>query len=43
MGDHYDPQAKAVRLTPGNLDGRSLTAVALGCYVAAFWLSRRKS
>jgi hypothetical protein len=32
QGDHYDPQAKAVRLTPGNLDGRSLTAVVVAAH-----------
>ena len=28
-GDHYDPQDKAVRLAPGNLQGHSLTAVTV--------------
>ena len=32
QGDHYDPQAKAVRLTPDNLDGKSLTAVAVAAH-----------
>ena len=31
-GDHYDPTAKAVRLTPGNFDGRSLTAVTVAAH-----------
>ena len=31
-GDHYDPKAKAVRLTPANLDGRSITAVAVAAH-----------
>ena len=30
-GDHYDPTDKVVRLTTKNHDGRSLTAVAVGC------------
>jgi len=31
-GDHYDPQAKAVRLTPDKLHGRSLTAVTVAAH-----------
>jgi uncharacterized protein len=31
-GDHYDPAAKAVRLSPGHLDGRSLTAVTVAAH-----------
>lgn len=31
-GDHYDPQAKAVRLTPENHDGRSLTAITVAAH-----------
>ena len=31
-GDHYDPKAKAVRLTPANLEGRSITAVAVAAH-----------
>ncbi len=31
-GDHYDPIDKAVRLSPGNFDGRSLTAVAVAAH-----------
>lgn len=31
-GDHYDPEAKAVRLTRNNLDGRSLTAVTVAAH-----------
>lgn len=31
-GDHYDPSEKAVRLTPGNLNGRSLTAVTVAAH-----------
>lgn len=31
-GDHYDPQAKAVRLTPDNHDGHSLTAITVAAH-----------
>ncbi len=31
-GDHYDPRAKAVRLSPANYEGRSLTAVAVAAH-----------
>ena len=31
-GDHYDPQAKAVRLTARHHDGRSLSAVAIAAH-----------
>lgn len=31
-GDHYDPIAKAVRLSPENFDGRSLTALAVAAH-----------
>lgn len=31
-GDHYDPEAKTVRLTPANFDGKSLTAVAVAAH-----------
>ena len=31
-GDHYDPVAKAVRLSPENFDGRSLTAVTVAAH-----------
>jgi Zn-dependent membrane protease YugP len=32
QGDHYDPQAKAVRLTADNFNGRSLTAVTIAAH-----------
>lgn len=32
QGDHYDPQEKVIRLTPGNLNGRSLTAVTVAAH-----------
>lgn len=31
-GDHYDAQAKAVRLSPANHDGKSITAVAIAAH-----------
>ncbi len=31
-GDHYDPAAKAVRLSPEHLDARSLTAVTVAAH-----------
>lgn len=31
-GDHYDPAAKAVRLAPDHLNGRSLTAVTVAAH-----------
>src|SRR5262245_47327682 len=31
-GDHYDPQACAVRLTPPHYDGRSIAAVAVAAH-----------
>jgi len=32
QGDHYDPDAKAVRLTPDKYDGRSLTAITVAAH-----------
>jgi Zn-dependent membrane protease YugP len=32
QGDHYDPQAKAVRLSAENFNGRSLTAVTVAAH-----------
>lgn len=34
-GDHYDPIAQAVRLSPDNHDGRSITAVAVAAHEVA--------
>ena len=31
-GDHYDPHARAVRLTPDKHDGRSLTAITVAAH-----------
>lgn len=32
QGDHYDPLAKAVRLTPDKYEGRSLTAITVAAH-----------
>lgn len=32
QGDHYDPAAKAVRLSPANFGGRSLTAITVAAH-----------
>lgn len=32
IGDHYDPEAKAVRLTPDKFGGRSLTAITVAAH-----------
>lgn len=32
QGDHYDPHAKAVRLTPANMHGKSVSAVAIAAH-----------
>jgi Zn-dependent membrane protease YugP len=32
LGDHYDPEAKAVRLLPQHLKGRSLTALVIAAH-----------
>jgi len=32
IGDHYDPMAKAVRLSPENFDSRSLTALTVAAH-----------
>lgn len=34
-GDHYDPDARTVRLSPRNHDGRSITAVAVAAHEVA--------
>lgn len=34
-GDHYDPDARIVRLSPKNHDGRSITAVAVAAHEVA--------
>lgn len=42
-GDHYDPAAKAVRLTKNNYEGRSLTAVAVATHEVGHALQDRDS
>lgn len=32
VGDHYDPQARCVRLTPDKYDGRTLTAITVAAH-----------
>jgi Zn-dependent membrane protease YugP len=32
LGDHYDPDAKCVRLTPDKFNGRSLTAITVAAH-----------
>jgi uncharacterized protein len=34
LGDHYDPEAKAIRLTPQNMHGRSLAAIVIAAHEA---------
>jgi uncharacterized protein len=34
LGDHYDPEAKVVRLAPQHLNGRSLSAVVIAAHEA---------
>lgn len=40
-GDHYDPSAPAVRLSPEHLDGRSVTAVAVAAHEVAHAVQHR--
>jgi Zn-dependent membrane protease YugP len=32
LGDHYDPETKAVRLTPDKFNGKSLTAITVAAH-----------
>mgnify|MGYP000606223936 CR=1 FL=1 len=45
LGDHYDPEARAVRLSAANYEGRSLTAVTVAAHglqvVAGFGRAER--
>lgn len=41
QGDHYDPGALAVRLSPEHLDGRSVTAVAVAAHEVAHAVQHR--
>ena len=40
-GDHYDPQAKAVRLTDDKFDGKSLTAITVAAHEVGHALQDR--
>lgn len=40
-GDHYDPDALAVRLSPEHLDGRSVTAAAVAAHEVAHAVQHR--
>jgi uncharacterized protein len=40
-GDHYSPAEKAVRLTPGNFDGKSVTAAAVAAHEVGHALQDR--
>jgi len=40
-GDHYDPEARAVRLMPERFDGRSLTAIAVAAHEVGHALQDR--
>lgn len=42
-GDHYSPGEHAVRLSPGNFDGKSLTAVAVAAHEVGHALQDRDS
>lgn len=40
-GDHYDPLARCVRLTPGVMQGRSLTAIVVAAHEVGHALQHR--
>jgi len=42
-GDHYDPDTKAVRLTPDKFDGRSLTAIAVAAHEVGHAIQDKES
>lgn len=41
-GDHYDPEAKVVRLTPDKFDSRSLTAITVAAHEVGHALQDRR-
>jgi Zn-dependent membrane protease YugP len=41
QGDHYDPVAKVVRLTPDKLDGKTLTAITVAAHEVGHALQDR--
>src|SRR4051812_21455561 len=42
-GDHYDPEAQAVRLTPQHHDGRSVAAVAVAAHEVSHAVQHARS
>ena len=42
-GDHYDPVARAVRLSPGNYAGHSLTAVTVAAHEVGHAIQHSRS
>jgi len=42
QGDHYDPQARMVRLTPDKFNGRSLTAITVAAHEVGHALQDHK-
>lgn len=42
MGDHYDPQAKVVRLSADNYNGKSLTAVTVAAHEVGHAIQDKK-
>jgi Zn-dependent membrane protease YugP len=43
LGDHYDPQARVVRLLPPHHDGRSITAVAVAAHEVSHAVQHARS
>lgn len=43
LGDHYDPSAKMVRLSPDKFSGRSLTAIAVAAHEVGHAIQDRDS
>lgn len=41
QGDHYDPEARAVRLSPPHFEGRSVTALAVAAHEVAHAVQHR--
>jgi len=41
LGDHYDPNDKAVRLTPDKFDGKSLTAITVAVHEVGHAIQHR--
>ncbi len=43
IGDHYDPEARMVRLSKDNLEGKSLTAVAIAAHEVGHALQHHRA